>query len=157
MCPARPCDDFLFWLISTSAVRGLCKVWGLEHLQVFIHAFRKQLVVLLFQLVDIPHGVAVVIPDIREDPAFEVGVHHLLFSQQVREPEDCIVHLSLFPVEDRHLQCLIVRGDPHSDKGQLCPQVRVEPDKTGPSHIGSISGRSGLAYDFPQLLLKKVH
>ena len=98
-----------------------------------------------------------VIPDIREDPAFEVGVHHLLFSQQVREPEDCIVHLSLFPVEDRHLQCLIVRGDPHSDKGQLCPQVRVEPDKTGPSHIGSISGRSGLAYDFPQLLLKKVH
>lgn len=28
MCPARPCDDFLFWLISTSAVRGALQSLG---------------------------------------------------------------------------------------------------------------------------------
>lgn len=89
-----PYDDFLFCWSAHLLPRLLSEFLGLEYLQILIHIFGKQLIILLPWLIDIPHSLAVVIPDMGTDPLLKIGVCHLLFPKQIREAEDAVVHLA---------------------------------------------------------------
>ena len=128
-----------------------------EYIQVLPRSLPDRVIVDISGAVGIPLKLAVVIPDVGDHPAAEVGIAgDRLLAQQVLQLQYLGVHWPVRAVQHRQLQGIVLAGDMGGDKLYPYPQILAQRSETGPARTGGGADSLAVPEQMPQLLIKKA-
>ena len=128
-----------------------------EYIQVLPRSLPDRVIVDISGAVGIPLKLAVVIPDVGDHPAAEVGIAgDRLLAQQVLQLQYLGVHWPVRAVQHRQLQGIVLAGDMGGDKLYPYPQILAQRSEAGTPGVDRATYEPPISEQLPQLLLKEI-